>query len=97
MLCVARELTKRFEEIIRGNPKTLLNHWKDREVKGEIVLAIAPPTDQELNQEWPSMTLIEHVERLERDFGLSQQEAIKMVAQLRGLPKREVYKEVKGF
>ncbi len=96
-LCVARELTKRFEETVRGTAETLLAHWHQKEIKGEIVLLIAPPTEQELQYDWASLTLIEHVARLEKDFNLSQQEAIKMVAKLRGLPKREVYKEAKGI
>jgi 16S rRNA C1402 (ribose-2'-O) methylase RsmI len=33
MLCIARELTKKFEEVIRGTPEELLK----REFKGEIV------------------------------------------------------------
>ncbi len=96
-LCAARELTKRFEELVRGTADTLIAHWKDREIKGELVLVIAPPTSQELHHEWASMTLVEHVARLEHDFGLSQQDAIKMVAQLRGLPKRDVYKVAKNI
>ena len=96
-LCIARELTKRFEEVVRGTPQLLIDHWKDKEIKGEIVLLISPPRETELQQEWASMTLLEHVARLQQDFGLTPQDAIKMVAQLRGLPKREVYKEVKGF
>lgn len=96
-LCVARELTKRFEEVLRGTAQSLLTHWKEKEIKGEIVLLIAPPSDKELHEDWASLTLTEHVARLEADFGLSQQEAIKMVAHLRGLPKREVYKEAKGI
>jgi len=95
ILCVARELTKRFEEIARGTARSLISHWSNKEIKGEIVLLLSPPTEQELTQDWAALTIVEHVTRLERNFSLSQQEAIKMVAHLRGLPKREVYKEAK--
>jgi 16S rRNA (cytidine1402-2'-O)-methyltransferase len=37
---IARELTKKFEEFIRGNPKELYEKLKDKEIKGEIVLVI---------------------------------------------------------
>lgn len=40
-LCVARELTKKFEEFRRGNPAELLAHYEARPPKGEIVLMIS--------------------------------------------------------
>ena len=41
LLCVARELTKKFEEFRRGTPEELLEHYRERTVKGEISLVIA--------------------------------------------------------
>jgi len=41
LLCVARELTKKFEEFRRGTAEELLAHYAARAVKGEIVLLIA--------------------------------------------------------
>jgi 16S rRNA (cytidine1402-2'-O)-methyltransferase len=41
MLCVARELTKKFEEYRRGRPEELLAHYEARPPKGEIVLLIS--------------------------------------------------------
>jgi 16S rRNA (cytidine1402-2'-O)-methyltransferase len=40
-LCVARELTKKFEEFRRGIAGELLAHYSAHAVKGEIVLVIA--------------------------------------------------------
>ena len=40
-LVIGRELTKKFEEYIRGNPIQLLEHFKNHEPKGEFVLMIA--------------------------------------------------------
>lgn len=40
-LCVARELTKKFEEFRRGTAAELLSHYEARPPKGEIVLLIA--------------------------------------------------------
>lgn len=40
-LCVARELTKKFEEFRRGTPSELLAHYEAHPPKGEIVLVIA--------------------------------------------------------
>lgn len=41
MVCVARELTKKFEEYRRGNPEELLAHYEAHPPKGEITLVIA--------------------------------------------------------
>jgi len=43
---VARELTKKFEEFLRGKPAELLETAKKRRLKGEFVVLIAPETKQ---------------------------------------------------
>jgi 16S rRNA (cytidine1402-2'-O)-methyltransferase len=40
-VCVARELTKRFEEYRRGSPAELCAHYASRAPKGEITLVIS--------------------------------------------------------
>jgi 16S rRNA (cytidine1402-2'-O)-methyltransferase len=40
-ICVARELTKKFEEFRRGTVEEVLDHYRERSVKGEISLVIA--------------------------------------------------------
>jgi len=40
-LCVARELTKKFEEFRRGTAGELLSHYETKPPKGEIALVIA--------------------------------------------------------
>lgn len=39
-VCVARELTKKFEEIKRGLPQELLDYYRSQTVRGEICLVI---------------------------------------------------------
>lgn len=89
-LVVARELTKKFEEVKRGTAAQLIQSWSQIEVRGEIVLLISasinPPTE-----DWMSLTPIEHVELLQRDYGLTKQEAIKQSAKMRGASKRDIY------
>jgi 16S rRNA (cytidine1402-2'-O)-methyltransferase len=41
LLCVARELTKKFEEFRRGTAAELLSHYESKSPKGEITLVIA--------------------------------------------------------
>jgi 16S rRNA (cytidine1402-2'-O)-methyltransferase len=42
-LCIARELTKKFEEFRRGTACELFAHYEARPPKGEIVLVISAP------------------------------------------------------
>ena len=44
-LCVARELTKKFEEFRRGNAAELLTHYQAHPAKGEITLVISGMRD----------------------------------------------------
>lgn len=89
-LTVGRELTKKFEEFVRGTAEVLLEYWKKTPVKGEIVLLIAPPPkEQQLDwSEWPPE---EHVRWFESTYNVTSKEAIKYVAELRGVPKRHIY------
>jgi 16S rRNA (cytidine1402-2'-O)-methyltransferase len=42
-LCVARELTKKFEEFRRGTAEELFAHYEAHPAKGEIVLVVSGP------------------------------------------------------
>jgi 16S rRNA (cytidine1402-2'-O)-methyltransferase len=89
-LVVARELTKKFEEIKRGLPADLIEYWENHPLKGEIVLLIAGQT-QSKQEEWIHLSPEEHVQFLEHTYKLSRRDAIKMAAQQRGVPKRDIY------
>ena len=39
-IVAGRELTKMYEEILRGNASEILEHFKDKKIKGEIVLVV---------------------------------------------------------
>jgi 16S rRNA (cytidine1402-2'-O)-methyltransferase len=41
-VCVARELTKIFEDIRTGSPSELLSHYTNNEPRGEVVLLVMP-------------------------------------------------------
>jgi 16S rRNA (cytidine1402-2'-O)-methyltransferase len=40
-IVIARELTKKFEEVLRGNAKELLKHFSKKPPKGEIIVLIS--------------------------------------------------------
>lgn len=92
-LVVARELTKKFEEIRRGIPIDLIQHWKNSSLKGEIILLISGETKEPVG-DWAELTLQQHVEMMQALYGLTKKEAIQTVAKIRGTSKRNVYNSV---
>jgi 16S rRNA (cytidine1402-2'-O)-methyltransferase len=44
---VARELTKRFEEVRRGSLLDLARHYGDESARGEITVLVGPPAEQD--------------------------------------------------
>lgn len=89
--CCARELTKRFEETVEGTAGEILLHFQEHPLKGEIVLLIEGKSDAPVDL---SLSPEEHVQLLQEEEDLSTQEAIKKVASLRKIPKRELYQQV---
>lgn len=85
-LVIARELTKKYEEIIRG---TTLSLQEITELKGEIVLVLHGKTDQVIESD---LSILEEVNSL-IESGLASKEAIKQVSKNRNIPKNDVYME----
>ena len=95
-ITLARELTKKFEEFIRGDLKDIIEYIDDITYKGEFVILLggadqAPQGDPDqpqvlLSYEEAVATLV--------DQGLSKKEAIRKVAKERGVSRREVYNAV---
>jgi 16S rRNA (cytidine1402-2'-O)-methyltransferase len=57
-----------------------------------MVLLISPA---EPLPSFEHLSVQEHVALLQSEYGLSEKEAIKMAAQLRDVPKRDIYKIIK--
>ena len=94
---VARELTKKFEEFVRGTLESVRLHFAQSDPRGEFTLIVAgQPDDQrtEIITE-PQLPLADAVMALV-ETGTTKKDAIKVIAQQRGLPKREVYQAVLG-
>ncbi|MFC4558539.1 16S rRNA (cytidine(1402)-2'-O)-methyltransferase [Virgibacillus kekensis] len=92
---VARELTKRFEEYVRGTIQELIVWADQQELKGEFCV-IVEGNDQPHSVEdelwWSNISIIEHVDHYISE-GYSSKGAIKQVAMDRKIPKREVYQK----
>jgi len=90
-LVIAREITKKHEEFLRGKPHEILGLLKERKILGEIVLLIHTGVDP-LQKEIEEMSAKDLVEHLTTTFEIPLKEAIKIAASLKGLPKQSVYK-----
>lgn len=87
---VARELSKHFEEFLRGPLSELAAHFETHEPRGEMVVLIAgkssadaPPPDE--------ADLVAEIRALIQTHDLSPNAAIKRVSQKHGIAKRELY------
>jgi 16S rRNA (cytidine1402-2'-O)-methyltransferase len=84
---VCRELTKLHEEVRRGDLAALAAHYESAGApKGEIVLVIAPPAEQESTADDDVDTLLRNA--LER---MSVKEAVAEIATVTGRARRDVY------
>ena len=87
-LAVARELTKKHEELYFGPVSEALRHFTEKPAKGELVLLLAPA-----EQGSPEISVKEALLALRRETELSWKEIVKQVARDYSLPGSEVYRE----
>lgn len=96
-IVLARELTKKFEEFLRGTLAEAVEWSQTEEIRGEfcIVLEGNENAEEENNEEtyWMTMSIIDHVDYIINHTGVTSKEAIKEVAKLRQVAKRDVYNE----
>ncbi len=82
---IARELTKRFEEVRRGRLALLAAGLHEEAIKGEVVIVVGPPQQGEVSDADISA-------RLETALSqMSLRDAAKVVAEALGVPKSRVY------
>lgn len=90
---ICRELSKKFEEFIRGSLNELILYYEGEDPRGEFCLIV----EGELNNEdtgddawWSTLDVHQHIEHYIA-LQMSSKDAIKQVAKDRDIPKREVY------
>lgn len=84
---ICRELTKIYEEYLRGDVKELIELLNKAPLKGECVLMVEGSRTKET---YPTDIHV-HFQEL-KELGLSDKEIIKEVAKIRQMKKQEVYK-----
>lgn len=88
---VCRELTKKFEEVTRGTLETLISDFKDRRVKGEIVVVVERSHGDAVAETDVQTALAEAMQTMR------VKDAATMVAGAMGLPRRQVYQMALGL
>ncbi len=88
-ISVSREITKKFEESVRGNISDVIAHFIDNNPRGEFVLVVEGAEEK---GEVYIISVIEHVDKLISE-GFDKKNAIAEVAKIRKIPKRNVYNE----
>jgi 16S rRNA (cytidine1402-2'-O)-methyltransferase len=88
LITIGRELTKMYEEVIRGTVSELRTRLHERDIKGEVALLVAGATEKDHNEE--ALPLREEIQQL-LNQGLSLKEISQTLGEQRGIPKREVY------
>jgi 16S rRNA (cytidine1402-2'-O)-methyltransferase len=89
---IAREVTKLYEEFIRGHVSDVLAHLMKKPVKGEITVIVGPAADDK--KKFSSIQLIRpEMERAMSQEGLDERDALKTVARRRGISKSAAYRQ----
>lgn len=88
-ICLARELTKRYEEFIRGTISEVVTISDD--LKGEMVIVVEGSNDS--RDQFVYEYSVEEQINIYMSQGMSSSQAIKTVAKERGLSKNEIYRK----
>ncbi|MEC1154608.1 16S rRNA (cytidine(1402)-2'-O)-methyltransferase [Cytobacillus horneckiae] len=94
-IVLCRELTKKYEEFIRGTITEAIAWAENDEVRGEFCLILEGATEvipEEGDAWWNELSIAEHVNYYMEEKELKSKEAIKQTAVDRDLNKREVYR-----
>ena len=87
-IAIARELTKRHEELFSGTVSEAHDYFSQSAVKGELVLLLSPAPQRQ-----PEGTVKDALLRLKEETNLSWKEIVKQVAKEFGVTGSDVYKE----
>lgn len=89
-IAAAREITKKFEETVRGTLSEVIEHFQAQPPRGEFTLVLAGAPRAEKRE--PDQGEIENELKIRLAAGMSKKEAVKEVAEALGIPKSGVYK-----
>jgi len=91
-VAVCRELTKRFEEVVRGTAREVADHFRDAP-KGEVTVVIGPAPGQAADGgDGPSEDEAAGAVGELVAAGVPRRDAARVVAQLTGIPRNRLYR-----
>lgn len=93
---LARELTKRFEEFLRGTLEEAVLWAESNDIRGEFCIVIEGSNgvvEEQQDVWWKGIAVRDHVIELMERKELRSKEAIREVANERGMSRRDVYKD----
>lgn len=97
-ITIARELTKKYEEVVKMDLQEATGYFNEKDPRGEYVLIIEGADQNELDQEltghWNEITIQDHMKQY-LSQGLKEKEAMRAVAKDRGVSRRDIYQEIK--
>lgn len=89
---LARELTKMYEELVRGNISTIIDKLSERDsVKGEIVLIVCGRDENSLQSEARSEADIDQAILSLIESGMKTSEVAKKISEKFRIPRQDVY------
>jgi 16S rRNA (cytidine1402-2'-O)-methyltransferase len=92
---IAREVTKVYEEFLRGSAGEVLETLKARgDIKGEITLLIGKMEATEKKSSSARVSIRQRVQQIITDEKLDEKAALKKVAKEMGMSKSEAYREL---
>ena len=93
-MTLCRELTKKHETAFRTTIEDLITFYTTEKPLGECVLVVEGKSHQEMKEEqqasWEKTTIEDHM-KIYEEKGYSRKEAMKLVANDRGVTKRDIY------
>lgn len=87
-VCIARELTKMFEEVLRGNLSQMIEKLENSKIAGEYVIVVEGSEEKRGSIE----EALKEVKELMKK-GKGRKEAVKIVSELYNLSKKELYEK----
>ena len=88
---LAREITKLYEQLIRGTLAEISAELQGSEPRGEMTLVIAGAGKEENLTLQNNSSINDQLAQLMKDASLSRNDAMKQLARIRGVSKKEIY------
>lgn len=90
-ISLAREMTKKYEEVLRLTINEAIQKYTQQPPKGEFVLIVeGSKQEKKLQSKWDNISISQHLDLYIKE-GMNKKEAFKAVAKERCISKREVY------